>query len=281
MRFVVAQGALKGNKNLPTVIVQVDAFTNEIFLGNPAAVCVLRAAAEENWMQNVAREMNLSETAFLYRHDSGGFVLRWFTPLCEVDLCGHATLASAHVLWEDGYENRNSEIRFETRSGDLRATLSGDLISLDLPSESEKPVTPPTALIEALGIEPCYVGRNRFDYLVEVDSEATLRGIKPDFIKLRRVETRGTIVTSQAETKRFDFVSRYFAPGVGINEDPVTGSSHCCLGPYWQRRLKKDTFTAFQASIRGGTVRIRMRRNERVLISGQAATVFRAVLTTP
>ena len=233
-------------------IIQVDAFTCEPFAGNPAAVCVLPGPAEAGWMQRVAREMNLSETAFLVGRESGGYDLRWFTPTVEVDLCGHATLASAHVLWEDGHLPPNAPALFHTRSGRLSAERRGDWIEMDFPAEPDEPAPPPDGLASALDIEPAYVGRNRFDYLVEVDSEATVRGLAPDLNALGRLPVRGIIVTARGETEGFDFVSRFFAPRAGVDEDPVTGSAHCCLGPYWCRRLGRDAFTAWQASARGG-----------------------------
>ena len=259
---------------------QVDAFTDTPFSGNPAGVCLLPAAPHEHndrWMQNVAREMNVSETAFLCRRPSGNFLLRWFTPVVEVDLCGHATLASAHVLWEEGHLDRTSSARFETRSGLLTAASRGAWIELDCPAEVDEPVAPPRGLVEALGVRPCYIGRNRFDYLIEVDSEATVRRLTPDVALLRRISSRGIIVTSRATSDEFDFVSRFFAPAAGIDEDPVTGSAHCCLGPFWQRRLQRDEFTAYQASARGGVVRVRV-VSDRVRLLGQAVTVFRAEL---
>ncbi len=261
-------------------ITQVDAFTDEPFAGNPAAVCVLPEPADETWMQQLASEMNLSETAFLTRLSAGRFALRWFTPAVEVDLCGHATLASAHVLWEEGQAERDTALHFETRSGVLGAERHNDWIELDFPSEPAESVSPPPGLLEALGVEARYVGRNRFDYLVEVDSEATLRAVAPDFARLRAVDVRGAIVTSLADTAGFDFVSRFFAPAAGIDEDPVTGSAHCCLGPFWQRRLGRDEFTAYQASRRGAVVRVGL-ADDRVRLGGQAVTVFRAELTRP
>jgi PhzF family phenazine biosynthesis protein len=254
------------------IIYQVDAFTGRPFAGNPAAVCVLPEARDESWMQNVAREMNLSETAFLLRQPDG-FNLRWFTPSTEVDLCGHATLASAHILWERGYLMSEEPARFHTRSGLLTAKRAGDWIELDFPAEPALATAAPDHLARALGIEPGYVGQNRFDYLVEVDSEATLRSMQPDYSLLSQIPGRGFIVTSLAASPEYDFVSRFFAPAVGINEDPVTGSAHCCLGPYWADRLGKTQLLAYQASTRGGTVRVRS-GGERVVLGGQAVTVL-------
>lgn len=261
---------------MPLAIVQVDAFTAKPFAGNPAAVCVLPSARDAIWMQNVAREMNLSETAFLVR-DADAFQLRWFTPAVEVDLCGHATLASAHVLWEDGHLNPGQQARFETRSGLLTADKRGAWIEMDFPVKAEEPADPPARLIEALGAPSKYVGRNKFDYIVEVNSETVLRSLKPDFGLLGEIPVRGVIVTARSESNGYDFVSRFFAPAAGINEDPVTGSAHCCLAPYWAKRLGKTNFMAYQASARGGELRIQL-NGDRVLLSGQVVTVLRGEL---
>jgi len=258
-------------------VYHVDAFTDTPFSGNPAAVCIPEDAQPERWMQNVASEMNLSETAFVHRHD-GGFALRWFTPTIEVDLCGHATLACAHVLWEEGYLDRDSPVRFHTRSGLLTARSIGEWIELDFPAEPDRVVDVPDELTSALGAVPEYVGKNRFDYIVEVDSEETVRRMKPDFTMLGRIQARGFIVTARSASPDFDFVSRFFAPGAGINEDPVTGSAHCCLAPFWKGRLGKSEFTARQVSARGGVLRVRL-SGERVLICGRAVTVMRGNLT--
>ena len=258
-------------------IVQVHAFTREAFGGNPAAVCVLPRPADSTWMQRVAREMNLSETAFLVGRESGEYDLRWFTPAVEVDLCGHATLASAHVLWEDGHLARDAPAVFHTRSGRLSAMRRGDWIEMDFPAEPAEPVPVPAGLAEALGAAPVHFGRNRFDCLVEVDSEATVRALDPDIRGLAALPVRGVIVTARGETAEFDFVSRFFAPRAGVDEDPVTGSAHCCLGPYWCRRLGRDAFTAWQASARGGVVKVAV-AGDRVLLSGQAVTVLHGEL---
>ena len=259
-------------------ITQVDAFTSEPFGGNPAAVCLLPAPADEAWMQRVAREMNLSETAFLVERGDGSFDLRWFTPAVEVDLCGHATLASAHVLWEGNHLAPDAPAFFHTRSGRLSAILRDGWIKMDFPAEPDRPASVPDGLAGALGADPIYVGRNRFDYLVEVDSEPTVRRLAPDIRRLGNVTTfRGIIVTARADTDGIDFVSRYFAPSAGIDEDPVTGSTHCCLAPYWRRRLGRTAFTAWQASARGGLVKVEV-HGDRVALSGQAVTVMRCEL---
>ena len=258
-------------------ITQVDAFTSKPFRGNPAAVCLLPAPADRSWMQQVAREMNLSETAFLVRREDDSFDLRWFTPVHEVDLCGHATLASAHVLWEARHLAPDTEAVFHSRSGRLSAGLRDRWIEMDFPAEPAEAAPVPEGLASALGCEPTFVGRNRFDYLVEAETEATVRQLAPDFRRLGEVETRGVIVTARAESADADFVSRFFAPRSGIDEDPVTGSAHCCLAPYWQQRVGRDAFTAWQVSQRGGVVRAAV-RGKRVTLSGQAVTVLRCKL---
>jgi PhzF family phenazine biosynthesis protein len=257
-------------------IFQADAFTDKAFAGNPAAVCFLREPRDDVWMQNLAREMNLSETAFL-RKQQDGYDLRWFTPAVEVALCGHATLASAHILWETAMLAPSEEARFHTLSGLLTAERKGDWIELNFPATPEQQATPPPRLTEALGVSPKYVGKSKFDYLVEVDIEETVRKMKPDFGLLRTMQVRGVMVTSQATKPGYDFVSRFLAPGSGIDEDPVTGSAHCCLGPFWSKRLGKTELMAYQASRRGGTVRVRV-SGDRVYLSGQAVTVFRGEL---
>lgn len=257
-------------------ITQVDAFTQTPFKGNPAAVCILREPADERWMQQVAQEMNLAETAFLHRIEDG-FHLRWFTPAAEVDLCGHATLASAHVLWEQGYLHEEEQAKFHTRSGMLTAKRQGEWIELNFPATPAERADAPADLSEALGIRLDYVGRSQFDYFVEVASEDMLRALSPDMNVLQRVPVRGVIVTSRSNSTEFDFVSRFFAPRVGINEDPVTGSSHCTLAPYWSQRLGKSEMMAYQASPRGGVLRVCM-QGERVAIGGQAVTVLHGTL---
>ena len=256
-------------------IVQVDAFTAKPFSGNPAAVCVLPDPADEKWMANVAMEMNLSETAFLYP-DGDGYRLRWLTPAIEVDLCGHATLASAHVLWTEGYLEPKQTARFHTKSGLLTCELRGDWIEMNFPAKLEQAAEPPAQLAESLGTELKYVGRNQFDYLVEVADEQTLRELKPQHGLLRELPVRGVIATA-AGSGEFDFVSRFFAPGSGIDEDPVTGSAHCALAPFWGARLGKTEMTGYQASPRGGVVKVRL-EGDRVVLMGQAVTVLRGEL---
>lgn len=260
-----------------TRLYHVDAFTSRAFAGNPAAICLLSEPREDDWMQNVAREMNLSETAFLTPGDDA-YGLRWFTPTVEVELCGHATLASAHVLWNHEDHARGDELHFQTRSGLLTARKDGDWIELNFPATPEKAVIPPPELLHGLGPdnEYVYVGKNQFDYVVEVASEETVRKLRPNLQELKQVDARGIIVTSRSATP-YDFVSRFFGPAAGIDEDPVTGSSHCCLGPYWQQRLEKDTFLAYQASARGGELRVKV-SGERVYLGGQAVTITRGEL---
>ncbi|MDH4157111.1 MAG: PhzF family phenazine biosynthesis protein [candidate division Zixibacteria bacterium] len=261
---------------MPQSIIQVDSFASEPFKGNPAGVCLLKRAADESWMQNVASEMNLSETAFLYP-EGEGYHLRWFTPKCEVEMCGHGTLASAHLLFEDGHLPPDATALFYTLSGELRACKVGALIELDFPATPAEEVEPPFGLLEALGTEARFVGMTRFDALVDVGSEKIVRGMQPDFGSLAAIDVRGAVVTAPSDSAEYDFVSRFFAPAAGINEDPVTGSAHCALGPYWQTRLGKNELTAFQASARGGEVHVRI-NGDRVFLAGRAVTVIRGEL---
>lgn len=258
-------------------LLQVDAFTSEAFRGNPAAVCLLDAERDAQWMQDVAAEMNLSETAFLLPQGND-FSLRWFTPAIEVALCGHATLASAHALWEEGVLAPDAIARFHTKSGLLTAERKGDRIELDFPAMREERAEAAAGLLESLGVtDPLYVGRNKFDYLVEVADEETVRNLDPDHTQLRKIEVRGVIVTARASKTNADFVSRFFAPGAGIDEDPVTGSAHCCLTPYWSAKLGKNEMTAYQASPRGGFVYVEL-AGDRVKLRGNAITVLRGEL---
>ena len=257
-------------------LVQVDAFTAEPFAGNPAAVCLLPTQRDAEWMQRVAAEMNLSETAFLIRRGQA-FDLRWFSPAVEIDLCGHATLASAHVLWELGELPAGVTAQFHTKSGLLTAVRQDDWIELDFPATPASPAELPEGLADAIGAVPRYVGKSRFDYLLELDDERTIRELKPDFASMKSLSARGVIVTSRASSDGVDFVSRFFAPGAGIDEDPVTGSAHCCLTPYWSERLGRTTFVARQLSARGGTLRVAL-EGDRVKLRGQAITVLRGEL---
>jgi PhzF family phenazine biosynthesis protein len=260
---------------MPVPIYQVDAFAETPFAGNPAGVCILGEPADEAWMQHVAREINVSETAFITRRDDGSFDLRWFTPAVEVELCGHGTLAAAHILWETGRLRLEECARFHTRSGVLAATRSAERIELDFPAAPPIAGKIPDDLVSALGVEAVvYVGRPRFDFLVEVAEERTVRSLAPSFGRLKKLGVRGVIVTARSTSREFDFVSRFFAPGAGIDEDPVTGSAHCALTPYWAAKLGKEDLVGYQASSRGGIVTCRL-VGDRVRIGGRAVTVLR------
>jgi predicted PhzF superfamily epimerase YddE/YHI9 len=254
----------------------VDAFSDQPFRGNPASVCCLQHEADAGWMQSLAAEMNHSETAFVWP-TADCFQLRWFTPTVEVDLCGHATLAAAHVLWERGLGIESQDLRFLTKSGVLLARRSGPWIELDFPAERTIDAQAPPELALALGARAVCVQRNRMDWLVELESEQAVRGLQPDFEQLARIPTRGVIVTAQSSGE-FDFVSRFFAPASGVSEDPVTGSAHCALGPYWSTRLHKRYLVGLQVSQRPGIVRVDV-HNTRVLLSGQALTIVRGELS--
>ncbi|MEZ5944118.1 MAG: PhzF family phenazine biosynthesis protein [Planctomycetaceae bacterium] len=258
-------------------IYQVDAFANRPFRGNPAAICLLDEYAEGNWMQDLAAEMNLSETAFV-RSLQDGFELRWFTPVFEVDLCGHATLAAAHVLWSESIVDSGESITFHTRSGPLTCRQDGGLIELDFPATPPESMDDAPELLAALGIsEASYIGRSPFDKVVVVSSEEVVLSLQPDFARLAEFPMRGVMVSAVAENSEFDFISRYFAPAAGVNEDPVTGSAHCCLGPYWAEILGKPDLLAHQASKRGGVVRVRV-RDDRVLLGGEAVIIMKGEL---
>ena len=257
-------------------IYQVDAFANKPFSGNPAAVCILNEKKNAAWMQSLANEMNLSETAYL-EPDGETFKLRWFTPNFEVDLCGHATLASAHILWETGLLDSEKDAVFKTKSGQLTARKVANGIELNFPEEKAAPCELPIQIIRSLGVDTVFTGQNRMDYLVELDSPQTLRELKPDFQEMMKVNTRGVIVTSRSDVPEYDFLSRFFAPWHGIDEDSVTGSAHCCTGPYWRDKLKKEELNAFQASKRGGEIHVGF-LNDRVLLRGQAITVMKGEL---
>lgn len=261
-------------------ITQVDAFTNQPFAGNPAAVCITDSPLADETMQAIAAEMNLSETAFLYPIE-GGYSLRWFTPKAEVDLCGHATLASAHALWSESHLAPDTTAKFNTKSGWLSATQKDGWIEMDFPTqpvETTQYVMP--QLIKALC---CHgnirsVSKNEVNYLVEIQSEKALKALEPDFMEMQKLPVQGIIATAAADNDSYDFVSRYFAPAVGINEDPVTGSAHASLAPYWQQKLNKSTMVAKQVSARGGVLQVHCQDNNRVKISGQAVTVLKGKL---
>jgi PhzF family phenazine biosynthesis protein len=249
----------------------VDAFTERPFAGNPAAVCLLQEPVNADWMQAFAAEMNLSETAFLLP-DGEQYRLRWFTPGVEVDLCGHATLASAHVLWSEGMVPKEQAIEFNSKSGLLTATVRDSRIELDFPLEPAREVEINDQLANALGVRPRCMGQNRMDYLVELESAAAVRDVTPDFPALGQFDVRGVIVTARCDSPDYDFVSRFFAPAAGVDEDPVTGSAHCCLAEFWQRRLGKTEMIGYQASHRGGVVHVRV-SGERAILGGHAVTI--------
>lgn len=258
-----------------TPVYMVDAFAAVPFWGNPAAVCLPDEPRDERWMQLVAREMNVSETAFI-SEASDGYALRWFTPAIEVDMCGHATLAGAHVLWESGRLSANEPAVFHTACGILTAYRTDEGIALDFPSDEPEACAAPPQLIEALGVQPTWTGKSR-DYVCVLEEDAQLYELAPDFAALARVDARGVVVTSRASRPEFDFVSRCFYPAAGIDEDPVTGSAHCALAPYWSKQLGKQELLAYQASSRGGLLRLAC-IGDRVLIEGQACTVWEGML---
>lgn len=265
-------------------ITQVDAFTHTPFQGNPAAVCITDTALGDEQMQAIAAEMNLSETAFLVPLAEGGYHLRWFTPKTEVDLCGHATLASAHVLWSEGHLEPEAVAKFKTKSGWLSARKLAEAdswIELDFPAqpvETTGYVSP--QLIKSLC---CHgnirtVSKNETNYLVEMQSEKALVALQPDFTEMGKLPTQGIIATAEADDEAYDFVSRYFAPAAGIDEDPVTGSAHTSLAPYWQAKLDKSSMLAKQVSDRGGVLKVTCDSDNRIKISGQAVTVLKGEL---
>ena len=257
---------------------QIDAFTDRPFAGNPAAVCWLDQPKDDAWHQAVAAEMNLAETAFLSARPDG-FSLRWFTPTVEVDLCGHATLASAQFLWESGRLDRSQPARFQTRSGWLSASSEGDWIALDFPVTPPQPVAAPEHLVEGLRVTPRWVGRSSFDVFAELASAEQVRQLSPDLERLAKIQARGIIVTAPGDRPGIDFVSRFFGPAAGVPEDPVTGSAHCALAPFWADRLGRPSLTGYQASRRGGIVRVE-RRGDRVVLGGQAVTVLKGELVS-
>ncbi|HEY8549001.1 MAG TPA: PhzF family phenazine biosynthesis protein [Vicinamibacterales bacterium] len=263
---------------MPVPLLQIDAFTRERFGGNPAAVCLLDGPRPAEWMQAVAAEMNLSETAFLVPTASNRFDLRWFTPTVEVALCGHATLASAHAVWATGRATREAPVTFDTRSGPLVASPADEgAITIDLPAREVDEMPLPDDLVRALGVSPRWTGAARKgpgdrDYLVEVSSEAEVRDAQPDFAALRS-HAGGIILTAAGQTAGWDVVSRYFAPAYGIDEDPVTGSAHCALATFWTARLGRRSFVARQVSRRGGTLHVTL-DGSRVRLTGHAVTVL-------
>jgi predicted PhzF superfamily epimerase YddE/YHI9 len=256
---------------------QVDAFTDQPFHGNPAKVCLLDRPRPAEWMQAVASEMNLSETAFLLP-EADGYRLRWFTPGVEVPLCGHATLASAHVLFSTGRLQPADTAHFYTLSGLLTARNLEGWLELNFPLKPVSPVEPFPGLLESLGVtNPRFVGINDTEYLVELDSDVAVRACQPDFARLKQIPGSGVCITSRSSDPKYDFVSRVFAPQELIDEDPVTGSTHCRLASYWSDLLGKTNFTAYQASARGGVLRVNI-EGERVHLRGQAVTISQGEL---
>jgi predicted PhzF superfamily epimerase YddE/YHI9 len=260
---------------------QIDSFTDRPFAGNPAGVCLLDEPRDDAWMQAVAAEVNAAETAFLQQCDEPGrYRLRWFSPAVEVDLCGHATLASAHALWQTGWGATAppDALLFDTRSGTLGAERVDGDIRLDFPADPPVALSDPELVdlvTKVVGIEARWVGRNSDKYLVVATDAAAVRAVTPDIAGVRALDAMGVIVTAQADPgDRADVVSRFFAPAVGIDEDPVTGAAHCCLGPYWASELGRDTLLGYQASARGGYVGVTV-VGDRVLLTGQAVTVIR------
>ena len=254
----------------------VDSFADAPFSGNPAAVCMLPGRRPDSLHQALAAEMKQSATAFLARQE-GDWSLRWFTATTELELCGHGTLAAAHFLWESGRLQRTTDARFHSRSGVLTAASDGDWIVLDFPKTPSAEVAQPQGLAEAIGCTPLWVGRSKFDVLVRVGTAEMVRSLSPDFTRLASISARGVIVTAEGDTRGVDFVSRFFAPRTGIPEDPVTGSAHCALAPYWTDQLGRPALTGYQASARGGVVRVEV-KGERVLLAGKARTVVRGEL---
>jgi len=250
----------------------IDAFTSTQFCGNPAAVCITEEEKGSTWMQSVATEMNHSETAFLHRLDDG-WSLRWFTPEAEVDLCGHATLAAAYVIWSTGREDEGSRIRFRTLSGILTATRDSSGIALDFPAVPVTVCDPPGGIEAAFRCPVVFSGRTKFDLFYELASATDVCTLDPDMGALATLPARGIIVTARSDMPAYDFVSRFFAPSVGIPEDPVTGSAHCSLGPYWGERLGKTRMTGFQCSPRGGVVRVTL-QDDRVILTGDTVPVL-------
>lgn len=250
---------------------QIDAFTDRPFKGNPAAVCLMNDAVEDEWLQAVANEMGRSETAFVWRTEDS-FHLRWFTPKVEVDLCGHATLAASHALWDSSWHPSEEPIQFHTRSGTLTARRNDNEIFLDFPAKEASEIEPMEGLLPAIGLSPIFCGKNEFDVLMVVESQSDVENARVDLQRLVKVPVRGVILTAKSDSDQFDFVSRFFAPAVGVDEDPVTGSAHVCLAPFWSKQLGKTELIGYQASERGGVVKAHVDGN-RVQLGGRAVTI--------
>ena len=272
---------VQSNGGTQMKLFQVDAFADKPFAGNPAGVCILSDTRPDGWMLSVAREMNLSETAFVTRQRDA-YGLRWFTPKTEVPLCGHATLASAHILWEEKLEAEGTTIRFQTKSGTLQARQAGKRVEMDFPARRVEPVNGNNDINESLQVSPLrtYNGTYATDgdlFLLEVESEDIVRRIAPDYQRLLSTAALAVIVTSRSSSSEYDFVSRFFAPAAGVNEDPVTGSAHCYLTPYWGTKFGKKEMVGYQASQRSGIVYCKW-TDDRVWIGGKAITMFKAEL---
>ena len=264
----------------PISLYQVDAFTDQPYKGNPACVCLLADPADETWMQLVAREMNVSETTFLHPFKDG-YKLRWFSPIRESNLCGHATLASAHILWETGHLAKSREVRFQTKAGELLATYDDGWIELNFPASPAKELQVPAWLETALGAPVKYFGKNsapEIDYIAELPDENAVENLTPNFSQLSKLDGRGIIVTAPASGGAYDFISRFFSADAGTPEDPVTGSAHCTLGPYWGAKWGRTVMTGYQASDRGGAVRVEL-WGDRVNLGGRAVTIAKIELT--
>jgi len=264
-------------KGFAMKLYHVNAFTGNQFKGNPAGVCILEKDISDIQKLQIAAELNYSETAFvLLPAENGNISLRWFTPETEVPLCGHATLSAAHILFENKYVPLDEEIRFMTKSGILTAKKSGAQVELDFPQLSVKTCAVNPDLNAALGIAPLYTAKNEELYFIETSSAKELRELRPDFIALQKIQPGEFIVTATSDDARFDFLSRFFGPAVGIPEDPVTGSAHCYLAPYWSAKLGKNKMTGYQASARGGVVECELADCKRVKLRGNAVTFFEA-----
>lgn len=252
----------------------VDTFTDTPFSGNPAAVFILNEDISDELKQNIASEINLSETSFVLKNEKN-FNLRWFTPIKEAGLCGHATLAAAHIIWELGVLNKNEEAVFETKSRILKARKRVDLIEMDFPIERPVEVDCPEELLKSIEYKPIYVGKNRMDYMAVYESDELIRKMNPNFYHLKKLDTRGLIISAKSSSDKYDFVSRFFAPNSGIDEDPVTGSAHCCLSPYWSKVLGKKELVGYQLSPRGGVVYTKL-EDDKVVLTGNAVTVMKS-----
>jgi len=255
----------------------VDAFTKTPFTGNPAGVCILDNKIDDDMMLNIAMEVNLSETSFVLKQGDS-FSIRWFTPTTEVPLCGHATLASAHILWEQKFVNKNMPIHFSTKkSGSLNINYESEMIVMNFPQIFITPAANNEIIQKAFDVKPNFIGCDDSDYLVEVENEDIVLNYQPNFDLLKQLQ-KSVIITAQSNNKEYDFISRMFAPNLGINEDPVTGSAHCYLAPYWGKKLNKKILTGLQTSYRPGSIICELLNDSRVLLKGNARTVIKGEL---